>query len=326
MMNRRHFLTHTAAAGAGLALGLPALARSASSFARAADALAAGTHLTPLLLVDDAVRLTLVNPSISGDLKTAMIEHQAFARVSGALSRSEQDVVALLTTIRDGWATRDGLPVENHEVHGDMLEPKLAVAAGWLAHRAAQQTIYGDAAVTLDDDRAVYHDVTLLQAVHQSEPVASPETTVSVEALAQLFQMMYLRTYMRMHTIDPDFDDVEGWILRVVQWNNDLEPLTRRYAEAYVQPDAAKVRRYVQAPNFYAPSDPLIRLARSLHQGLTQSAIDLDEAVAAASTQSQYARALGQAYRTLASVGAFLDGGLSTAELRQELRLASAGR
>lgn len=319
MLNRRDFLTRTAVAGVGLTLGLPAFARNASAFALTADALATGTHLTPILLVEDALRLSLVNPSISADLKAAMIAHRAFMSASGALPGRERDVTALLATLRDGWAGRDRRKVENHTVNGDMFEPKLAFAAGWLAQRAALSALYGDQDPGLDD-RAVYHDVTLLRAMHQSEPVAS-EATASVEELTQLFQMMYLRAYIRMHTIDPDFDDPEGWILRVVKRNRALDSLAQRYAAAYLQPDVDKLHRYVEAPNFYDVSDPLIQLARTLHQGITESAIDLDEAVAASSSQSQYARALGHAYQALASVSAFHEGALGEADLQTSLRL-----
>ena len=201
-----------------------------------------------------------------------------------------------------------------------MLESKLAFAAGWLAQRTAHAAIYGDQNAGFDD-RALYHDVTLLHAMHQSEPVEPSGATASVDALAQLLQMMYLRTYMRMHTIDPDFDDVEGWILRLVRRSRDLESLTQRYAAAYLQPEAAKLRRYVEVPNFYDASDPLIQLARSLHQGITESTVDLEEAVAASPAQSQYARALGHAYQALASVSAFHEGALGEAELQTMLRL-----
>ena len=320
MINRRDFLTRTAVAGVGLTLGLPAFARNASSFAFTANALATGTHLTPLLLLEDALRLALVNPAINADLKTALIAHQAFMQSSGALTGNKHDVMALLATVRDGWAERDGLKVKNHEVHGDMFSSKLAFAAGWLTQRAARAALY-DAHDADLNDRMLYHDVTLLHALHESEPLEPTEATASVEDLAQLFQLMYLRAYIRMHTIDPDFDDPEGWILRVVKRNRDLESLAQRYAAAYLQPDPAKLQRYVEAPNFYDASDPLIQLVRTLHQGITESPIDLEEAVAAASSQSQYARALEHTYQTLTSVSAFHAGTLSEADLQTTLRL-----
>ena len=49
--------------------------------------------------------------------------------------------------------------------------------------------------------------------------------------------------------------------------------------------------------------------------------LDLEEAVAALSSQSQYARALGHAYQALASVSAFHEGALGEAELQTTLRL-----
>ena len=321
MINRRDFLTRTAAVGAGLTLGLPAFGRSTPSFTLTAEALAAGTHLTPFLVVNDALHLTLLNPTISADLKAAMIAHQGFLHASGALARDKRDVVALLATIRDGWATRDGQKVERHVAHGDMLDSKLAFAAGWMANQAAWETLYSDAGRTGDlDDRAVYHDVTLLHALAQGEPVAPSGATPSVDDLTQLFQLMYLRTYMRMHTIDPDFDDVEAWILRVVRLNSDLEALTRRYAEAYLQPDAAKLSRYVETPNFYEASDPLLQLARSLHQGHAASVTDLEEALAASPGRCQYAQALGHAYRVLESVSAFHEGRLNEVKLQKKFQ------
>jgi len=77
----------------------------------------------------------------------------------------------------------------------------------------------------------------------------------------------------------------------------------------------------VEAPHFYDASDPLIALARSLQQGITESPVDLEEAVAASSAQSQYARALGHAYQARTSVSAFHEGALGQAELQTTLRL-----
>ena len=227
MMNRRDFLSHTAAAGAGLTLGFPALARMSSPF---------------------------------------------------------------------------------------------SLAAGWLAHHSAHDALYGDAPPEGIDDRALYHDVTLLHALHDSEPVPPADPSASVDELARLLQMMYLRTYIRMHTIDPDFDEVEPWILRLVAWHRDLEPLTRRYARAYLQPDPALVRRYVEEPGFYNPDDLLIRLARTLHQGIANGPVDVAQAASSSAEQSRYARALGRAYRTIKAVGDFHAGHLHRADLERHLQ------
>lgn len=319
MINRRQFLTHTATAGAGLAVGLRAFARDATPFMRTAGSLVAGTHLTPILLVDDAIRLTLLNQSISDEFKSALIEHHHFALASGALNREGKDVLALLSAIREGWAGRDCMEIDNHSVAGDMLEPKMAFAAGWLAQRAARTSIYGADAPATVDDRSIYHDVTLLHAIHDSEPVDPFTSGASVDELAQFLQLMYYRAYMRMHTIDPDFDDVEAWILRVVKKNREIEDLTRRYAEAYLNPDASKRRQYVEAPNFYAAADPIIELARMLQQGVTESSIRLADAVEASTSGSRYAQALGRAYSALESIDAYNSRVIAASELVQQL-------
>lgn len=320
MQNRRDFLTHTALAGAGIAIGLPAAARDAFSVAMAASPLAAGAHLTPILAVDDALRLSLLDRALNEDVKAVMIAHHGFYQSSGVLAREEDDVLTLLGTIREKWAGRDRLPVERHEYNGDMLEPKLAFVTGWLAHQAVQQHIYGDEAHPGIDEKAVYHDVTLCHSIFKSEPVSQDARKPTVDELAHLLEMMYLRTYVRMHTIDPDFDDVENWIIRYVKWSEDTRALTRNYARAYLEPDAEKVQRYVNRPNFYDASNPLIVLARDLQQGITETTIDLAEAMQVARGQSQYARALAGACARIQAVGAFMDGVADQAALKKTLQ------
>lgn len=322
MQNRRNFLAHTALAGAGLAIGLPSLTREAFALTFTADPLAAGTHLTPILVVDDALRLSLLNLSLNDDLKAAMISNQAFYQSSGTLARNASDLIVLLGTIRDQWGGRDKMKVTRHEYNGDMLESKLAFVAGWFAHQAAQHQIYGNNRHEGIDEKALYHDITLCRSIYQSEPVAKKSKQPTVDELAQLLQQMYTRTYVRMHTIDPDFDDVENWIVRYVKWSEDTKALTEQYANAYLNPDPEKLQMYVKEPGFYDPANPIIALARELHQGITESTIDLKEAIHASASQSQYAQALGVACNRIEAIGAFMDGKLDQTGLQKMLKMS----
>ncbi len=314
MYNRRDFIARSTAAGIGLSLGLPRL----SAVALTARALYAGTQLAPLLLTEDALRLALLDPSMGGEFKAVLIKHKAFLQSCGAYRGPEGNVLELIKELRDGWSTRDRLKVENHTASGDMYEPKLAFAAGWMTRSAALFELYGGTDPGLDE-KTLYQDVALLHALRESEPTKSAGDA-SVSQLAHLIQMMHLRTYVRMHTIDPDFDDPEGWILRVVRRNEELENLSKQFASVYLEPDAALMAKYVEEPNFYDASDPLLKLARSLHQGITEIPIDLHAAVSAAASQSQYARALSRAYKALHSAGAFHGGSMDESHLRIALQ------
>ena len=59
------------------------------------------------------------------------------------------------------------------------------------------------------------------------------------------------------------------------------------------------MRRYIFEANFYNRNDPLIQLARSIQHGKPDRSIDLQEAVEAAASQSQYAQAVRKRYRYL---------------------------
>ena len=74
--------------------------------------------------------------------------------------------------------------------------------------------------------------------------------------------------------------------------------------------------------NFYDRRDPLIRLARALHQG-ARSDIGLDQAVDQAAGQSQYAQALRKAYLYITASSEFFERKIGEAELRPRLDLGT---
>ena len=105
---------------------------------------------------------------------------------------------------------------------------------------------------------------------------------------------MARRQLIRLHTFVPDAQDIDGWVPRLAAWNQGNDALSRRYAEAYVTPDAAKTRKFIHDTNFYTRNDAVIRLVRALHRGELADPGELESAVKKSASQSQYAQALGR--------------------------------
>jgi hypothetical protein len=166
-------------------------------------------------------------------------------------------------------------------------------------------------------DCSVYHDVFLFREVYgagQREPYVpdsldvTPASSPATRALQApevegAFRSMWQRALVAMHTFIPDEEDVDGWLERVFTMRQEFYVDIRRYAEAFADPDPDKVQRFLVDVHFYEESDPLIRLARSIQEGTPDAAIDLQPAIEAAASQSQYAQALrrGMIYLQAAS-------------------------
>jgi hypothetical protein len=214
--------------------------------------------------------------------------------------------LSLLKRYREAWPNRE---------EGDWLAEKLAFVLGWLCHRAADlqmKPIFRavDAeSVESPTDCSVYHDVFLFREVYgagRHEPYVPDSLEVRPESSAatQAFQTtevegalrsLWQRALIGMHTFIPDEEDVDGWLERLFKLRQQFYVDIRRYAEAFANPNPHKVQRFILDVKFY-DSDPLIRLARSIQNGTPDTSIDLQIALEAAATQSQYAQALRRGY------------------------------
>lgn len=317
-MDRRTFLWQAALASAALTLTPSGL--TAAPAARARSRVRAG-GLTPILAFDDAVRLAAVR-GLHPDVLRVLLEFRDLARPSYLLHADEAEIVGLLRQVRRGWSDRDDEEARRHRIRGDMMRQRLAVAASWLSHQGIHSTL-GDGDVSVE--RIFYRDAAVLRALYASDPRPAGAASVPAAApadLADLLRASHQRTFIRMHTLDPDPDDLDGWVVRLVRWHREIEPVAERYAEAYLRPDPDRLRRHVAAPNFYDHSDGLIRLARALHQGRPVSADALGPALQEAPSQSLYARSLARALHRLEAVSGFFGRDIDASTFRDRLAAA----
>lgn len=264
-------------------------------------------NITHTAVTDDCARLARHSAAICAPFQEVLGEHLEIARLGGITRAGGRHVLSLLKRYREAWPNRQ---------EGDLLAEKLAFVLGWLCHRAADlqmkpifRAVDGGCPHS-PTDCSVYHDVFLFREVYgagEQEPYVpdSLDVTAASSAATRAFRAtevesalrsLWQRALVGLHTFIPDEEDIDGWLERVFKMRQRFYVDIRRYAEAFANPDADKVRRFIVDVNFYQDADPLIRLARSIQAGTPDTSIDLQAAVEAAASQSQYAQALRRGY------------------------------
>jgi len=293
-------------------------------------------NITHTAVTDDCARLALHSPAICAAFKEVLGQHLEIARLGGVTRGGGKFVVPLLDELRQSWPAR---------AQGDVMEQKLAFVLGWLAHRAADlqmkpifHAVDGDCPHD-PTDCSVYHDVFLFREVYgggREEPYAPEmlEATMAsapaarafeVEEIESLFRSVWQRALIGLHTFIPDAEDIDVWLERLFKTRQLFYVDIQRYAGAFADPDPDKVKRFIVDVHFYEGQDPLIRLARSIQRGAPEAGIDLQEALDAAASQSQYARALRRGYLYLQAASDFFERRIDEQTFRDRLERGKQG-
>ena len=289
---------------AGCAASTPLLSPAA------ATAPPAGSGLTAIAAVDDAVRLARHDVRASETTRRVLGQNVNLespgnvALTASGLRVAPEAVVGMIARYRDGRPHDDA----------EAADLRLAFALGWLAHRAARAGLAPAYAGAAPDpaERAAYHDAAVLRGRSAS---AAPGG--AVDPVERLFQEFGGRMLTRFHTLNPDYDDVPGWVGRLADRRRERFAFLARLARAYQAPDPDKQRRYVTDPNVYDPDDVAVRAARALQAG---TAATVDPAVSEADGPSLYARAVGRGYANLMAADAVLRGDASAGDLVAAVR------
>ena len=233
------------------------------------------------------------------------------------------------------------------------MEEKLAFVLGWRCHNAADRhfkPIYrkvqpeyykNETGVDADEknasDARIYHDLIVFREVYDSgkrkgfsphfledslggHPAAGSVAVVPMEAaMGGVVQ----RSLLGLQSFAAKETDGERWLKRFEQRRQEFYIDIHRYARGIEAPPPGWLRRFILENNFYDRRDPLIRLARALHQGERNPDIGLDQAVEQAGRQSQYAQALRKAYLYMTACSEFFERKIGEAELRPRLDLGT---
>ncbi len=326
-LKRREFLMLSAFAGTGLMFELfPAEAAQQHIFN-----FSEAESLTPLAIAGDCVSLAAVSTGLAAPLRHSLTASPAVVHVSGLLRAGHQHVVPLLAQCREQWTARKD---------GDFTAEKLALASGWLIHDAVRETFQPLFKKFRDEEEVsecrLYHDVTVLREHHdaQSNHAGANHagsgrrrgaSSVAGKDMTDLFAAMSQRLMIRLHTFEPDEEDVDGWLARLFAWRTRQKTLFERFALTYNSPDSTKARRFVSAVNFYNREDAIIRAARAMQRGAMATPGGIEAALKTATGGSQYSQALARGFGRLEAVSAFLDRQVDEQQLRTRLGLSADG-
>jgi hypothetical protein len=300
--------------------------------------------ITHTAVYEDCARLALISPRVCGAFKTTFERHADIASL-GCLTRGgDRFPVQLLEYCRDHWESRR---------EGDFVEEKLAFTLGWRCHNAADRhfkPIYrkvqpeyyknetgADADEKNASDARIYHDLIVYREVYDcgkrkgfspyflqdsvgGHPAAQSVAAVAVEAaMGAVIQ----RSLLGLQSFAAKETNPDAWLKRFDHQRQDFYIDLHRFARGIEAPPPDWLRRFILENNFYDRRDPLIRLARALHQGARNPDIGLDQAVEQAAKQSQYAQALRKAYLYITACSEFFERKIGEAELRPRLDLGT---
>lgn len=290
-------------------------------------------HITHTAVYDDCARLALHSKAICQPFKLCLTRHHEIARL-GAITRSgDRFTVQVLRTARESWANR---------AEGSLVEQKLAFLLGWRCHNAADRQFkpvyrkldpshYSGDRQLGPSDVSIYHDVVLFNEVYgggrefpfvpaaldyqiESHPAA---TAISIVSAEQLLEAMWRRSLLELQSFLDKPDDHRAWLTRFLARYEPFEVDIDRYAQSYYKANLDRLRRFIVDANFYRHSDPLIALVRSIQCEVADQTIDLEDALEAAATQSEYAQALRRGYGYLEAASEFFEHKIDEEELRR---------
>lgn len=290
-------------------------------------------HITHIAVAEDSARLATLSPDYSSHFRYAQKQFPKAVRYGSCTRSGDQFIVPLLKKWREDWQDQDP------------RSEKLAYIIGWQGHLAGDRTfkptyritdlahytrnlpspslasVYQDAAtfhhVFEGGERAPYHPAFLSDNLRE-HPAG---THVPVKQLEPLYGYRFSDQAARLRHFSKE-GRTDDWPERFDYISGDRQRYyiqMSKYTEAVETPDPSRQRRYLLAPNFYNPEDPILQLAQQLRMGAKPS-IDLEKAAAEASQQSLYAQSLALGYQFYTAASDFFEGRIDEETARERLR------
>ena len=293
-----------------LAAALPVLP-ARPVFALSGDADGAAPSFAPsaarAAVIHDALTLLASDSDVTGEWQEALLPlpvgkpfEYSYAYGVASLSDDGRLVRDVVAEVRAGWNTRKPAFPDIQRHKGGMMERRLGVAIGWAANHGATPVLFDG----IDGPRAaLVLDGVFLRALIGDAPV-------SQVAARRVFRLLYERTLVAMHTLepdldgwggldiaamhevrDPDQDEVNRFIDGYADW---IDGIDRRCAELAEAVAAEPPPGVPAGARFYDGSDPVVAAAAGLRRG--RGTAHPPNAWRTGGGTSRYADALSHAY------------------------------
>lgn len=282
-------------------------------------------HITHVAVFDDSVRLV----KYSGRFTAAFMETLSNEFDTGFLTSGTYGnhlwAVPLLEECRKKYKDGD----RSRETY-----KKIAASIGWLTHRAADlvvkpilaNVLYENNPLFNDVEQSAYYDTVafretfrggklsitplepfspaLFEEGMKSHPAAASLDINELEIPASNF---YLNEILKNHAFVEDESNIDAWFDLFMESKQIYSEDLNQYINGFQHPDKVKTDKYIVNFNYYNPTDPIIKLVRSIQAGSPDKSIGLEVALDAAFNQSQYAKMLADSYMMLRYASDFFD-------------------
>ncbi len=215
--------------------------------------------LTPYFLGEDLVRL-LQLVDMPQDSRDALTINLDYFQLGKAWQIATKELMEVMTGIREIW---------QDESQKDKAQTQFALCCGQIAHRTFTKTLGHQNENDLPE-AAIYQDVYLLKMLQNADPhkrnldPGAAITEISIENVQEIFHLVQQRNLIRMHTIRPEFSDIDTWLVEFISYYEQMQKDNLTYAAVYCKPDAVKLKSFVYEPGFYRESDRPVQATRNL--------------------------------------------------------------
>lgn len=288
-VDRRTFLKNTTLATAGLTTYLSSMPVMGREHGR--DDLLLHERFFPIAAINDTINLLQLEGQLSGVLKNAMDGWQNVARMGGLGARRAGSLSAFATRLKSNGS-------------GEKNARQAALILGAAMFTGIEETLTslypGVKQTNKAEDaglKAIYHDVAVLKGISEGSKGPIKLNSVSEEEMISLFEIMWHRSLIKLHTIKPDLEDTRAWILRFTDFGNNQKEVYKAYAQAYLKKNPDLYDKYITRPNVYNTNDELLTILRSPEKKLFRStAGNLKKILAQKEGVSVYTKAILKAY------------------------------
>lgn len=250
-------------------------------------------NLVPFFVVEDVLRLIQYS-NLDQKLIDALEVNQAFIHLASANNLPREDLNNMIRDSLSKWSSEDTLDEGQTQASyliGSILFPRID---SYLPYELPSYQM-GETIPPLSEE-AIGFDILVMQAIFQAEPWNGDDyldkmlPAAEKEELSHLFHLIRQRNLIRTHTFRPEFSNVEPWLENFLQYHHLIEVENQRYADLYLNPDS--INMHASWIKFYNAKDDIIQLARDTQVGISESTINLSDAIKNSPNQSTYAQIL----------------------------------
>ncbi len=292
-------------------------------------------HITHVAVYEDSVRLMHADKEIFPEIFVKSVKNSYDSGLFCSGSRGNH-LYAIPIIEKYKKVKIDSLKKEDME--------QIAGAIGWLTHRASDlqmkpifQIIEDMKHPVFDDNECqMFHDAVVFKEVYKGGTLSSespfqqysPGTLahrmkgnaaaeyMNVPVTENVFTHYFMSEFARQQHFINDIDNIDTYCDLLIDNSQDLYEDLRIYIDAFQSPEYHKLVEYIHNYNVYDEEDALIRIVRDIQLNKRYpSKSKLDEALATADQQSQYAQALRKSHDFLLGAGDFYNDKISKSEV-----------